>query len=105
MDDNKKNNNKEINQEQSVYRHNILIEALPLKLETDGFHRVLRRNPYYGQGERYKDAGHRMDAIMGLSRFIYVRDEVIQVATIFDMILRQGYSEKHINQKRRGKES
>lgn len=124
MDDNKKTNDKEyvtdyelsqyedidlrlmsregvdaryIKQEQPAFKDNVLIEALPPKLEMKGLHKVLKRSPYYGEAERYKDAGYRMDAIMGLSRFIYVRGEMIQAATIFDMILRRGYAEKHIN--------
>lgn len=86
-----------IEQELPAYKGNVLIEALPPKLDEIQTHRALRRVPFYGEAERYKSDIYRLDAVMGLNRFIYVRNEMVQIATTFDSILRRGYADKYIN--------
>lgn len=86
-----------IEQEQPAYKGNVLIEALPPRLEIKESHKALRRVPYYGEAERYKSNEYRIDAIMGLSKFIYVRMEMIKAAKNLDIILKRGYADKYIN--------
>lgn len=77
--------------EEPMYRHNAFIEALPPVYSAEQIGSLLRRTPFYNEGERLQPIHQRLQAVQRIAHFLEPLPRYITLEQAFSRMIRSGY--------------
>ncbi len=86
-----------VKQENTAYRGNVLIEAIPPRVTHKQLYKHFFRAPAYGESDRLGSKEYREDRVMGLLNYIEPRGYMMEIGDTFDILIKKGYEHKRID--------